>query len=260
MSVDSDATAEVTRRARVLWDDWEVQQAAYVAQRDVRFEVMLDLVADLVAPDGAVLDLACGAGAISARVLERFPGVRCVAVDVDPVLLELGRCALAPHGERVGFVRADLADPAWADSLPEQEFGAVLSSTALHWLTADVLARVYADVAGMLVPGGFVANADHLRFDATMYRSVGIAERHDRSTQEEAFAAGAPTWADWWDRVAADDHFAPLIAERDRTFADRPAPDAVGLGVHVEAMRAAGLREAGPLWQLFDDYIVVAHR
>jgi hypothetical protein len=46
---------------------------------------MLDALAILLPEEFAALDLACGPGAISQRLLARFAKARGVAVDLDPV-------------------------------------------------------------------------------------------------------------------------------------------------------------------------------
>ncbi|GGP73844.1 hypothetical protein GCM10010185_54100 [Saccharothrix coeruleofusca] len=75
---------------------WDVQQSAYIADRDRVYEVMFEVLTHLQpAEDLVVLDLACGPGAISSRLLARLPKARSVTVDVDPVLLSIGESAVA---------------------------------------------------------------------------------------------------------------------------------------------------------------------
>lgn len=239
---------------------WDRQQAAYINRREDRFTVMLDVLAQ-TAPAGAlVVDLACGPGSVSARVLDRFPGMTCVAVDLDPLLVELGRQALAGHGDRVEFHEADLWDPGWTRVLGGRRPHAVLSSTALHWLPADVLARVYRDAAAVLQPGGVLLNADHLRQPSGRPLFEELGRRDDAATQARDHAAGALTWDAWFAELVVHPHFAPLAPERERRYADRPPNPDLGLDFHVAALRAAQFREAGPVWQHLDDYVVLAQR
>lgn len=239
---------------------WDRQQAAYINRREERFDVMLDVLAQAVPAGALVVDLACGPGSISARVLDRFPGMTCVAVDLDPMLIELGRQALAGHGDRVELHEVDLWDPTWTRVLRGRRPHAVLSSTALHWLPADVLARVYRDAADVLEPGGVLLNADHLRQPAGRPLFEELSRRDDAATQARDHASGALTWDAWFAAIAAHPHFAPLAPERERRYADRPPNPDLGLDFHVAALRAAQFREAGPVWQHLDDYVVLAQR
>src|SRR2546429_671975 len=73
---------------------WDAQQAGYMADREGRFRVLFDAL-EAVVGDGpiTVVDLGCGLGSVAARLVDRFGQARVIAVDVDPVLLLLGRGA-----------------------------------------------------------------------------------------------------------------------------------------------------------------------
>lgn len=240
---------------------WDAQQAAYIADREGRFAVMLDLIAAVVGDAPVVLDLACGPGSLAARVLDRFPQGRVVALDCDPLLLRVASDALAAYGDRITLLDADLADDAWPAAVTEALGGtapdAAVSTTALHWLAPDRLVAVYAHAARLLAPGGLLLNGDHFRFDdrhPTLHR---VAAEHDAATQARGFGAGAPTWDDWWAQARALPDADALAAERDRRFADRPAPPPTTIDFHVAALRQAGFAEVAPVWQLLDDYVVL---
>ena len=70
---------------------WDAQQQGYVPQREARFEAMFDVLAELMPASFVALDLACGPGSISQRLLARFPAAHAIAVDIDPVMLAIGR-------------------------------------------------------------------------------------------------------------------------------------------------------------------------
>src|SRR5206468_2655808 len=73
---------------------WEAQQTGYLPNREARFDAMLDVLEALLPPDFVALDLCCGPGSISQRLLQRFPQARTVAVDLDPLLLAIGKAVL----------------------------------------------------------------------------------------------------------------------------------------------------------------------
>src|SRR6266567_5145903 len=70
---------------------WDNQQSGYLPDREQRFSAMLDVLEALLSEQFVALDLACGPGSISQRLLHRFPHARCIALDFDPVLLLLGQ-------------------------------------------------------------------------------------------------------------------------------------------------------------------------
>ena len=245
-------------QARELLSDWDEQQAAYVAYREDRFTVMLDLLRLQLGESFTVLDLACGPGAISERVLTAFPGATTVAVDYDPVLLRIARGVLARHGDRARVLDADLIATGWAEQVGPVD--AVLSSTALHWLSPAQLLDVYGTAAGLLRPGGLLLNADHLRFDDRSPTLRELSARHDERTQEAGFAAGAKNYGEWYAEAARHPELAALDPVREKRFADKPPQPDAPLEFHLAALRAAGFAEVGTAWQYLDDYVVFARR
>jgi len=240
---------------------WDHQQRSYLPRREERFDAMLDVVADLLGPDPVAVDLACGPGSLAARLLDRLPGARCVAVDVDPVLLGLGRSALGDRGGRLRFVEADLRAPGWTAALGVDGVDAVLSTTALHWLAADALVRLYGDLAGLLRPGGLFVNGDHLSYgpaQPTLRRAAAAAAAR---RGERARAAGDERWDAWWDAAAADPALAPLVARRRALDHEADHGDsATTLDLHRAALAEAGFRESGVVWQDLDDRVLLAVR
>ncbi len=162
--------------AKGWFERWERQQDRIIEARGERFDAMLDVLGVLFDADDAieVLDLASGPAAISVRVLDRFPKARSVAVDVDPVLLAIGR---GTHGDldgRLTWVEHDLRDPAWTDAVRaaagRQHVDAVLSSTALHWIPSGDLVAVYRACSTLLAPGGVLVNCDNMDYPLALGR------------------------------------------------------------------------------------------
>ena len=103
---------------------WDAMQTAYLPEREARFRAMLDVLASLQPEEFVALDLACGPGAISQRLLARFPHARVIAVDLDPVLLALGQGALGTMGGRLRWVEADITQEGLAERLHVVPFDA----------------------------------------------------------------------------------------------------------------------------------------
>ncbi len=244
---------------------WDDQQAAYIADREGRFAVIAALVALRCGPEPLVVDLACGPGSLSARLLAAIPGARVLAVDHDPLLLELARRELAPdHVGRLTLLDADLEQDDWPelvrDALGGAQPDAIVSTTALHWLAPPRLVQVYAQAAALLADGGVLLNGDHFRFDARTPALRALAAAHDDATQQAAWAAGAPSWEAWWERARAIDGGAALAAERAARFDHRPPPPTTAVDFHLAALAQAGFAEVGTVWQLLDDYVVAGFK
>ncbi|MFI7100633.1 class I SAM-dependent methyltransferase [Streptomyces sp. NPDC050161] len=254
---------------RVDWqswqDSWDRQQEWYMPDREERFRVMLDMVEALAGPAPAVLDLACGTGSITGRLLKRLPDARSTGVDLDPALLTLARGHFAGD-ERAEFVTADLTDPAWRDALPHRSYDAVVTATALHWLEAEPLRTLYGDIAGVLREGGVFLNADHMADAAAPRINEAVASFHTRRKEREQ-AAGALDWAAWWSALADDPVLAEPARQRFDLLGDPREPAGPQDGDrptethwHLETLRASGFAEAGQAWCSPSDALVVGLR
>lgn len=248
------------------WADWlsswERQQTAYLPDREGRFDVMLDAIEAAAGTEPLVVDLACGPGSISARVLDRFPQARVIAVDLDPVLLSLGRGALGDGGGRLRWVEADLRSDEWIAALGHGQVDAVLSTTALHWLTGPELTRLYRALSQLVRPGGLVLNGDHLAFGQDAPTLQAVAERVKETRRASAFAdEGVEDWDAWWERMRQEARPHLPFTERDRRFGGRhrvdPKPD---VAFHHAALVEAGFTEVGVLWQNMDNRVLAAVR
>ncbi|MFT3660100.1 MAG: class I SAM-dependent methyltransferase [Gordonia sp. (in: high G+C Gram-positive bacteria)] len=247
-----------------LLADWDAQQSAYIAHRELRFAAMLDLL-ELRFGDApfTVVDLGCGPGSLSNRILDRFDAASAIGVDHDPTLLELARRTSPHHGVRLRLVDADLLDPAWTSEVAERAGGpvhAAVSTTALHWTAPHELVALYAQTRDLLADGGLLVNGDHFRFDSRTPVIADWAARHDARTQRDAFAAGAPTWDSWWQRLREAPGMAAAAAERDRRFAERLASPPTAVDFQLAALAQAGFAESGTAWQFLDDYVVYGVR
>ncbi|GAA4071104.1 class I SAM-dependent methyltransferase [Streptomyces shaanxiensis] len=236
-------------------ESWDRQQEWYMPDREERFRIMLDMVEALVGPAPRVLDLACGTGSITARLLTRFPKATSTGVDLDPALLAIAEGTFAGD-DRVGFVTADLKDPEWPAKLPYDSYDAVLTATALHWLHSEPLAALYGQVAELVRDGGVFLNADHMIDDSTP--RINAAERAQRHVRMDQAKAGVLDWSEWWQLAAEDPVLAGPTARRFEIYGEHADGDMPPVAWHVRVLREKGFGEARPVWCSPSDTLLLA--
>jgi len=239
---------------------WDRLEETFMPDREFRIGALLDVVDVLACPTPRVLDLACGTGTVTRRLLDRFPAARSIAVDVDPVLLTIASATFADD-DRVRIAQADLRDPGWVDALPEPQFDAVLTATALHWLPEETVERVYGDLARLVRPGGVVAHVEQMPLAELPRLGAGLAglERERRAREQ---ADGQATWDAWWDEAARDPALCSAAAQRQAVFetnypTEEFSPPAQW---HVAALSEAGFAEVGVVWRSGTGAVVAAIR
>jgi len=116
-----------------------------------------------------VLEVGCGSGQLTRALLAR--GLHVTAVEPGQNLIALARRNLDGAGA-VEFVNAQFEDA----PLPREQFQAVFSASAFHWVDPEVSWQKAADV---LVPGGTLA----------LVQYFGLAEPRSEEDQEAVLAA-----------------------------------------------------------------------
>ncbi len=116
-----------------------------------------------------VLEVGCGSGQLTCDLAAR--GLHVTALEPGKNLIALARQNLAGAGQ-VEFVNARFEDAL----LPREQFQAVFSASAFHWVDPEVSWQKAADV---LVPGGTLA----------LVQYFGLEEPRSKRDQDAALAA-----------------------------------------------------------------------
>jgi demethylmenaquinone methyltransferase/2-methoxy-6-polyprenyl-1,4-benzoquinol methylase len=109
-------------------------------------------------PHGSrVLEIGCGTGAVTRRLVER--GAHVTALDQSPDMLEQARERLREVATGVELVERTAAE---IDTLPERGFDAVVASLCLSEMSAAERSFVLREAAKRLRPGGVLAVGDEV--------------------------------------------------------------------------------------------------
>ena len=161
---------------------WDAQQAGYVPEREERFRVMLDVLEALLPDEFVALDLACGPGAISQRLLERFPRspLRRDRHGPGDARARTGRARDLRWSPALDRCRSGGAQAGWSPSA-RRRVDAVLSTTALHWLSGEHLVALYRQLGALVRPGGVFLNGDNMDFGPDLPTIQRFAQDAQRS-------------------------------------------------------------------------------
>ncbi len=135
-----------------------------------------------VRPDGEVLEIGAGSGAMAAALLDRCPRIRLTATDFDDDMVVTAQRRLSPYGERVSVRQAD------ATALPFEDgrFDLVCSFAMLHHVGR--WERALAEAVRVLRPGGRLAGYDLV--DTRINRLLHVGEHEGvRMAQLDALHA-----------------------------------------------------------------------
>lgn len=136
-------------------DAWDPDQyRRFAAERRRPFDDLLGLMTPVAG--GAVVDLGCGTGELTAELHRHVGAATTVGVDSSAAMLEKAK---AHAGDGVSFEQGDLAE--WK---PDQPVDVIFANASLHWVPDHP--AVLASLAAQLTPTGQLAfqvpaNHDH---------------------------------------------------------------------------------------------------
>lgn len=130
-------------------------------------------------PDGHVLEIGAGSGAMAAQLLESFPSVTVTATDFDADMVRAIEARLSAFGARAAVRHADATALPFADAT----FDSVVSWVMLHHTVE--WEKALSEAVRVLRPGGHVVAYDLLsstplqrlhRDDGTHQRLIALRE------------------------------------------------------------------------------------
>lgn len=117
-----------------------------------------------------VLDIGCGAGNYTLRLLERLPGLNCTLIDLSQPMLDRARQRLTESSaSQVTTLQGDVREL----ELPRNAFDVVMAAAVLHHLRADSdWESTFAKLHLTLRPGGVLLVSDLLSQDVAAVTQV----------------------------------------------------------------------------------------
>jgi SAM-dependent methyltransferase len=167
MSDTTPVTAEVWKQAAIVERFLSFHAAIPLAREQIG--VMLSLLATRSEPVRSFIDLGCGDGILGATLLDAYPESRGVLADFSEPMLEQARVQLKEFEQQLEFMNLDYADSAWVDAMQDQApFDAIVSRYSIHHQPDERKRAIYADIIGLLAPGGWFINIEHILPSASL--------------------------------------------------------------------------------------------
>jgi release factor glutamine methyltransferase len=113
--------AYIVGRREFFGLDFQVNDAVLIPRSDT--ELIVELALERLTPDGRLLDMGTGSGAIAVAVAHTRPDARVMALDVSDAALDVARANAAANAAAVRFVRSD-----WFAALGTETFDVIASN------------------------------------------------------------------------------------------------------------------------------------
>ncbi|MBE9000279.1 class I SAM-dependent methyltransferase [Nostoc sp. LEGE 12447] len=154
-----------------------------------RYDEMLEVISRcLPSTSLRILELGCGTGELSLKILKRFPNAQVIALDYSPRMLQFAQDKITASGYQKRWVatQADFGD--WANN-PEKldigsEFDACVSSLAIHHLQDEMKLKLFSRIAASLTQDGCFWNGDPILPESSALAEVYQAAREEWSVEQ----------------------------------------------------------------------------
>ncbi len=171
-------------------------QSIAVPDRAKQIATLLTLLPMAQKAPARIVELGCGAGALSFSIVNAFPRCEVLALDGSESMRSHAQTLAASVGPRFQVLPFALEETAWFDALDDAD--AVVSSLAIHHLSAAGKRRLFARVAQALRPGGALLVADLV--EPTLPRQLALfADAWSDSARRQAAKRGQDALFDLFD-------------------------------------------------------------
>lgn len=175
-----------------------------------------------------ILDLGCGTGNITKKVLERFPDAKITCLDISDKMIEIAKDKLADY-DNIEFVLGDFTIVDIID-----KYDAIISSLALHHIQDDADKLImYKHIYDALDEGGVFYNADVIDANSPYNKQLNIRMA---------------------DKYMADNHL-PIekIEEHKQKRENNDHPTT--LIKHLKMLEEVGFKEIDVIWKYYQNAV-----
>ncbi len=207
-----------------FYDDLAASYNDIIYRCAPRYEEMQDTLLEYIPADlqpEYILDLGCGTGNLTLKVMEAFPHAQVVALDLSAEILDVAQRQCGD--DRVSYLQQDFNQL----DLPDSRIDLVVSSIAIHHIDDPAKQRLFRDVFASLRPGGVFTFVDQFRGE-----TPAIYDQHMKVWKRFADSKGVPPeeWEMWMEHQEQHDYHATV-------------------GEQMEWLAEAGFTQVDCLWK-----------
>ena len=196
-----------------------------------RYDEMLEALINAIATDKTnpkILDLGCGTGNITSKVLEKFPEAKVTCLDLSENMIKIARQKLDNY-DNIEYIVDDFT------KLDIKEgYDAIISSLALHHIESDSnKLEMYKCIYDALVSGGVFYNADVIK----------AGSEYNKKLNEEVSR-----------QYMIDNGVSPEEIESHKS--KRDANDIpITMTSHIKLLEEAGFTEIDVIWKYYSNAV-----
>ena len=221
----------------------------YCAGRDSCYGLVLDLIGSLLKfPNrSAILDVGCGSGVFTEKVLSHFSEAKIIGIDYSAKNLHIAQKVVGKN--RVSWILQDLTAPEWDKQLINGSFDIAFIGWVTHVIEPWHLNRFYKNIASALREGGLLFNVDFMSRLKPSFRDMATNVVRKRITDD----------FDSFDKnFSKKDAITKLQGEDNKQRTSWNVRHDVDC--HLKAIEAACFKDAEEIWRYINSSMILAIR
>ena len=137
------------------------------------FETILKHIEEVGYATTSILELGIGPGFLARYLLDRLPQISYEGLDYSNSMLEIAKKNTENHKNRIDFIKADLINEEWAETIKRTP-KVIVSTWALHDLfESKNILNVYKTSYQILSGGGLFLNGDFIKPEESQHEYEG---------------------------------------------------------------------------------------
>ncbi|MGB3513111.1 MAG: class I SAM-dependent methyltransferase [Microcoleaceae cyanobacterium] len=163
-----------------VWETPELSQTFLEGVRGAiplaseQIDVMLRIIQKVRPQVNNFLDLGCGDGILGRAIINKYPQVQGVFLDLSTAMIEAAKAKFTDNKQgKYEFIHQDFGKAEWLDTVREKApFDLVVSGFAIHHLPDARKQELYGEIYQLLKPGGLFLNLEHVASPTQLIESL----------------------------------------------------------------------------------------
>jgi len=222
---------------------YEHKQRLVVPKKDEMLDIIVKLFPYSSDEKIKVLDIGAGKGALTERILDRFPNSKVTCLDSSQEMLKDARNRLSEFKDRVNYEQSDFNDADWNRSF-SNEFEVIASALALHYLKPRGRKRFFQQCYTIIEDDGCFINGTGFKSDDPRIQQI-YDDFHAKYIQDQLR------------KLEGTELTIEEIDRKRKEHRERAGSNSYSVKEQIALLRDSGFERAECVWKYFNMAVVI---
>ncbi len=134
---------------------YDMMQSIFIPKKDEMLDVIVSMIPFSETRAFKVMEIGVGLGALTERMLKRFPEADFLCLDGSDEMISNARVRLAGSDKKIKFLKINFNNSGWLENI-NNKFDLICSSLTLHYLATRRRENFFKEAFGLLKKNGML--------------------------------------------------------------------------------------------------------